>query len=132
MSLHVAKPFGRPLFLASAALVFHIGAATAADSTADMQQQIQGVLAGASTAHSAPQSGPRDANLTTKSADAQEFVKQVLLGTTGSRLETIKHSEVAVTSGKTESQKRAVAYSDLQAAATRQVLLGQHHASDAS
>jgi len=131
MSLHIAKLFGRPLVLASAALVLHFGAATAADSTADIQQQMQGVLAGTSTAHSAPQSGPRDAKLTIPGADAQELIKQLLLGT-GSRLETIKHSEVAVASGETESQKRAVAYRDMQAAATRQVLLGQHHASDAS
>jgi hypothetical protein len=134
MSSHFAKLFGRPLVLASAALVLHIGAATAADSTADIQQQLQGVLAGTSTTHSAPKSGLRDDKLTSTSADAnaQEFVKQLLLGTTGSRVETIKHSDVAVASGGIESQKRAVTYSNAQAAAMRRVLLGQHDASDAS
>jgi hypothetical protein len=132
MSLHTAKLFSRPLVLASAALVLHIGAATAADSRPDIQQQTQGVLAGTSTAHSAAQSERRDTKVTTPSADAQELVKQLLLGTTGSRPGALEHSEVAVASGETESPKRAVAYSDMQAAAMRQVLLGQHHASDAS
>jgi len=36
MSLHIAKLFKSPLALASAALVLHIGAATAADSTRDI------------------------------------------------------------------------------------------------
>jgi len=135
MSLHIAKLFSRPLALASAALVIHIGAATAADSTGDIQQQMKELLAGTSAAHSAPQSGPRDGEVTTPTADAQELVKQLLLGPTASPLggaETIKHSEVAGVSGETEPQERPVAYVGMQAAAVRQVLLGQHHASDAS
>ena len=133
MSLHIAKLFSRPLALASAALVIHIGAATAADSTGDIQQQMKELLAGTSAAHSAPQSGPRDGEVTTPTADAQELVKQLLLGPTASPLggaETIKHSEVAGTSGKTAPQQRLVAYGDMQAS-VRQVLLGQPHASDA-
>ena len=54
-------------------------------------------------------------------------MKQLLLGTTGSRVggaEAIKHSEVAGASGETAPQARAVAYGDMQAAA-RQLLLGQ-------
>ncbi|MFL6605790.1 MAG: hypothetical protein ACJ8R9_31315 [Steroidobacteraceae bacterium] len=135
MSLHIAKLFSRPLALASAALVLHIGAAAGADSTADIQQQMQGLLAGTSTAHFAPQSGPREAKLTTATADAQELIKQLLLGTSRSHLagaETIKASAVAEVSGKTEPQEHPVAYSDRQASTVRQVLLGQHHASDAT
>ena len=41
MSLHIAKLFKNPLALAGAALVIHIGAATAADSTGDTQQQMR-------------------------------------------------------------------------------------------
>ncbi|MDB6106447.1 MAG: hypothetical protein JWO52_6446 [Gammaproteobacteria bacterium] len=133
MSLHIAKLFKSPLALASAALVIHISAATAADSTGDIQQQMKELLTGTTTAHSAPQSGPREGNSTSPTVDAQEFVKQLLLGTTGSRLrsaETIKHSEAAVPSDKTDPKQRPVAYSDIQAA-VRQDLLGQHHASDA-
>jgi hypothetical protein len=134
MSLHIPKLFSRPLALASAALVIHIGAATAADSTGDIQQQMRELLAGTPTAHSAPQSAPRDNKVTSPIADAQELARQLLLGTTGSRVggaETIKHAEVAAATRETEPQKRPLAYDDAQAAA-RQLLLGQHHASDAS
>jgi len=133
MSPHIAKLFSRSLVLASATLVIHVGAATAADSTGDIQQQMKALLTGTPTAQPAPQSGPREGKVTSPTADAQEFVKQLLLGTAGSRpggAETIKHSEVAVASGKTASQQRPVAYGDMQAA-VRQVLLGQPHASDA-
>ena len=46
MSLHIAKLFKSPLALAGAALVIHIGAATAADSTGDTQQQMRELLTG--------------------------------------------------------------------------------------
>jgi len=102
MSLHTAKLFNNPLSLAAAAFVIHIGAATAADSTGDMQQQMKALLAGTNTAHSSPQSASRDGKVTSPTADAQDFVKQLLLGTTGSRArgaEAIKQSEVAGASG---------------------------------
>jgi hypothetical protein len=135
MSLHIAKHLSRPLALASAAFLIHIGAATAADSTGDLQEQMNALLAGTTQAYSAPQSGPRDATATAPTADAQEFVTQVLLGTTGSRLEsteTTARSEVARVSSETESGGRLVAYGNTQVAVVQQLLLGQHHASDAS
>jgi hypothetical protein len=131
MSLHIAKFFSRPLALASAALVIHMGAATAADSTGDIQQQMKELLTGTSKAHSAPQSGPRDAKVTTRAVDSQEFVKQLLLGTTASPVggaETMKYSEVAGASGQTKPEKRP-ASGDMQAA-VREALLGQPHASE--
>jgi hypothetical protein len=134
MSLHIAKLFKSPLALASAALVFHISAATAADSPGDIQQQMRELLSGTITAHSAPQSGPREGNSTSPTPDAQELLKQLLLGTTGSRVgghEAIQHSEVAGPSREIDPKQRPVAYSDIPAA-MRQLLLGQHHASDAS
>src|SRR5437762_4893231 len=81
MSLHIAKFFKNPLALAGAALVIHIGAATAADSTGDVQQQARELLTGITTAHSAPQSPPRDGKVTSRTADAQESARQLLLGT---------------------------------------------------
>ena len=39
MSLHIAKLFKNPLALAGAALVIHIGAAMAADSTATLNNR---------------------------------------------------------------------------------------------
>jgi hypothetical protein len=133
MSLHIAKLI-RPLALASAALVIHIGGATAADSKGDVQEQIREVLTGTPSAHFAPPSEPRDSRVTTRTVDSQEFVRQILLGTVASRVadtETIKHSEVSGVSGKTKTQRRPVAYGDVQVA-VRQVLSGQHRARDAS
>jgi len=135
MSLHITKLFKNPLALAGAALVMHIGAATAADSTGDAQQQARELLTGTTTAYSAPQSSPpRDGKVTSRTADAQESARQLLLGTTGSRVggaEAIKHSEVAGASGEAARPARPVAHGDAQAAA-RQLLLGQRVASDAS
>ena len=54
MSLHIAKLFKSPLALASAALVIHIGAATAADSTADIQQQMKELLTPAAALTQSP------------------------------------------------------------------------------
>ena len=39
MSLHIAKLRSRPLAIAAAALVIHVGTAAAADSTGDTQQK---------------------------------------------------------------------------------------------
>jgi hypothetical protein len=134
MPLHTIKLFSLPLALAAAALVIQVGTA-AADSTGDTQQQMKELLTGTPTpAHSTPQSGPRDGKVTIPTAEAQESVKQLLLGTSGSDrrgAETIKHSEVARASNATNPQQRKVAYSDTHAA-VQQVLLGQHHESDAS
>lgn len=121
MSLHIPKLCKSPLDLAAAAFVIHVGAATAADSTGDIQQQMKDVLAG-TTAHSAPHSAPREGNSMKPTADAQEFVKQLLVGTTGPR---VGDAEVAT------PRARPVANGDMQAA-VRQFLLGQPHASDAS
>lgn len=136
MPLHIAGLRNRPLALAAAALIIHVGSAAAADSTGDTQQQMKKMLTGAATtsAHSTAQSGPRDATVTIPTADAQESVKQLLLGTSGSDhrgAETIRHSEVARDSNATNPRQRKVAYSDMHAA-VQQVLLGQHHGSDAS
>jgi hypothetical protein len=135
MSLHIAKHFSRPLALASAAFLIHIGAATAADSTGNLQGQMNALLAGTTRAYSAPQSGPRDATANNPTANAQEFVSQVLLGTTGSRLEsteTTARSGIARVSSETESGVRLVSYGNTQVAVVQQLLLGQHHATDAS
>jgi len=134
MSLRIAKLFKNPLVLARAALVIHIGAATAADPTGDAQQQARELLTGTTTAHSAPQSAPYDGKVPRPTSDAQELARQLLLGTTGSRVggaEATKQSEAARASGETARQARPVARGDAQAAA-RQLLLGQRVASDAS
>jgi hypothetical protein len=134
MSHHIAKLFGSPLVLASAALVIHIGTASAADSKADIQQQVREMLSGTPTTHFVPQSGQSDSKATTPAVDSQEFVKQLLLGATASRVrdaQMINHSKVAAAPGNTELQQRPVARADIQAA-MRRLLMGQPHASDAS
>ena len=129
MSLQTAKLFKNPLALAGAALVIHIGAATAGD----VQQQARDLLTGTIAAHSAPQSPPREGKVSRQTADAQESARALLLGTSGTRVgaETIKQSEVAGASGESARKARPVGHGDAQAAA-RQLLLGQLVASDAS
>ena len=126
MSRHSAKLVTRPLALAATALVLHVGAATAADSKGDIQQQVREMLSGTRTTHFVPQSGPSDSRVTTPAVDSQEFVKQLLQGTAAYR--GGGRSEASGASGKPEAQKRP---SDMQAA-VRQLLLGQPHAHDAS
>jgi hypothetical protein len=93
------------------------------------------LLTGTTTpAHSSAQSGPRDGKVSIPTADAQESLKQLLLGTSGADrrgAETFKHSEVARASNATNPQQRKAAYSDTHLT-VQQVLLGQHHGSDAS
>lgn len=132
MSRRIATLFRAPLVLASAALAFHIGAVAAADSTGDIQQQMRELLAGTTPTHFIPRSAPRDPKVTPRTVDSQEFAKQLLLGTPAYRVEgseTIKRAEVSRAPGKTEPEKYAVAYGDMQAS-VRDTLLGQPHASD--
>ena len=134
MSLRIANLFKNPLALAGVTLVLHIGAASAADSTCDAQQQARELLTGSKTAHSAPQSAPRDGKLSPPIADAQELARQLLSGTTGSRVggaEVSKLSHVARASAEIARQVRPVTHGDGQAAA-RRLLLGQRVTSDAS
>ena len=131
MSPHIAKLI-RPLVLAAAAVFFHISVASAADSTGDIQQQMQALLAGSTAAHVTSQSGLHEHDTgSDRTVDLQEFVKQRLLGRTPSGAETSKRSVVAGGSAKTPPVERSVAYRDSQTA-VRHVLLGQSHASDAS
>ena len=134
MSLHIAKLFKNPLTLASAALVLHIGTATAADSTGDIQQQLRELLAGTPTAHSASQPRPLERNATSPTVDSQEFLRQLLGAATPSHVgdaETIKHSEIAGASGETAGKARPGAQADVQAA-MRQFLLGRPVTGNAS
>lgn len=134
MSLHIARLFKNPLTLASAALVLHIGAATAADSTGDIQQQLRELLTGTPTAHSASQPRPLEGNATSPTVDSQEFLRQLLGAATPSHVgdaETIKYSEIAGASGEAAGKARPGAQADVQAA-MRQILLGQPVTGNAS
>jgi len=132
MSLHTHKLFKSPLALAAGALFIHIGSAIAADATVDTQQQVRDFLSGANTAHSSAQSVLREGAMTSPTADAQELIRQVLLGTAGSRVtgsQVVDHAEIVTT--EAAQQARPVSYSDTQAA-VRQFLIGQPRTSAGS
>jgi hypothetical protein len=80
MSLHIRRPFKRPLALTGAALIIHIGSAIAADATRDTQQQVREFPAGANTAHSPAQSVLREGSVRSPTAAGHEFNRLVLLG----------------------------------------------------
>jgi hypothetical protein len=137
MSQHIAKLVKNPLVLIAAALVIHIGAATAVDLAGDPQQQARELLTGTTGGHHAPRAAPRDRKQTGPTVDAQELARQLLLGTTGARGGATKNRqlEVARASGEASRQSRAAAHGgaahgDAQEAA-RQLLLGQPVASEA-
>ncbi len=130
MSLHIAKRFIRPLVLASAAVFFYVSVASAADSAGDTQQRMKDLLTGTATAHYIrPSAGQESSPATARTVDSLEFVKQLLLGTTGASAQTGAHSGVPRASA--EILSRGLARRDSQAA-VRRVLLGQSHARDAS
>ena len=131
MSLHNAKLFSRSLAIASAALVMHIGTATAADVSGDVPQTRE-LLAGTTTAHSGPQFGPRDGKVANPTPDAQELARQLLAGTNRLRVASADSKpNAAGPAGEFQPQQHPVDYGDAQAAA-QQMLLGQHPASRAS
>ena len=126
MSLQIVKSFSRPLTLISAALFIHIGAAVAADSAGDAQQQIRDVLAGRVVTSQPSQR--HDDSPQRPSADVQELARRLLLGVTkasvhGTRATT--QSESA--RGAFTLQKDLLAHDDAQAMA-RRLLLGQRSA----
>ena len=132
MSFHIHKLFKNPLALAAGALFIHIGSAIAADVAGDTQQQVRNFLTGASTAHSSAQSVLRDGAVTSPTADGQELIRQVLLGTAGSRI-TGSHvvDDAEIANIEAARQARPVSYSDTQAA-VRQFLIGQPRTSAGS
>jgi hypothetical protein len=126
MSLQIVKSFSRPLTLISAALFIQIGAAVAADSSGDAQQQIRDVLAG--RVATAQPSQRHDDRTQRPSADVQELARRVLLGVTeasarGSQATTGSESARGVST----LQKDLLVHDDAQAMA-RRLLLGQRSA----
>jgi hypothetical protein len=85
MSAHSSKFSRISLSLASAALAMH--SAAAAEAVGDLQQQMRHMLAGASVSHPAARTEPPNDRSATPSVDAQEYMKQVLLGLRAVRVE---------------------------------------------
>ena len=128
MSLH--KFLIRPLSLASAALVLHVGAAAAADSGGDIQQQVRAMLTGSTV--STARSEPRDEQATTSTVDSQEFARRLLLGTSAAHVRNTEAIELPESAGvpgesKGTARARSLSHGDMQAM-VRRLLLGQHSA----
>jgi hypothetical protein len=79
-SLNLAKDFRRPLVLATAALLFHTGAAWAADAEGDAQLQARELLGGKTRSPTVLSAARRDKADSIPGVDAQEQARQMILG----------------------------------------------------
>jgi hypothetical protein len=79
-SLNFVKGLRRPLMLASAALLFHTGAAWAADAEGDAQMQARELLGGKTPSRTVLSTARRDRAVTIPRVDAQEQARQMILG----------------------------------------------------
>jgi hypothetical protein len=84
MSRQIINSFGRSLAVASAALLIHLGSAAAATPQSDFQSQVSAVLAGNIAGHSSPRTDSARDDATGSKVDAQESVRQLLLGRSAS------------------------------------------------
>jgi hypothetical protein len=131
MSVHIVKFFNRPLSVISAALLFHVGGAVAADSAGDVQQQARELLTGRIATQSAPPSERRaDTAVRPTGGDAQELARRVLLGVNDSGVQGTKPTtrpDNAMAPVESTVQKGVLVHGDAQAMA-RRLLLGQANA----
>ena len=79
-SLNSAKGLRRPLMLASAALLFHTGAAWAADAQGDAQTQARELLGGKTPSRTVISAARRDGVAPLPGVDAQEQARQLIMG----------------------------------------------------
>jgi hypothetical protein len=125
MSTHILKSLTRSSSLIAAALLIRIGAAIAADSAGDVQQQMRELLAGKSATRSALTTEWHDDGTPRPSADAQELARRLMLGMTDSRFkgtEAVTSPENAVAPNDS-----ILVQGDAQTMAQR-LVLGQRHA----
>jgi hypothetical protein len=80
MSRQITHAFSRSLAIASAALLIHIGSAAAAAPRNDFQSEVSAVLAGTGAAHAALRADSAHGGAIGTQIDAQQFVRQLLLG----------------------------------------------------
>ena len=80
MSTRIVKSPRHQLLLVSAALLFQVGGAEAADPAIDAQQQMRQVLAGRIETRSPSQYGRREDGPARRATDARERAAQLLLG----------------------------------------------------
>jgi hypothetical protein len=131
MSVRIVKFFNRPLSIISAALLFHVAGAVAADSAGDAQQQARELLTGRIATESAPLSERRaDRSVRPTGTDAQEQARRLLLGVNDSGVQGTKSTtrpDSAAAPVELNVQKGVPLHGDAQAMA-RRLLLGQSNA----
>jgi hypothetical protein len=79
-SLNLVKGLRRPLMLASASLLFHTGAAWAADAEGDAHTQARELLGGKSPSRTVMSAVGQDTPASFPGVDAQEQARQMILG----------------------------------------------------
>lgn len=128
MSTRIVKSPRHQLLLVSAALLFQVGGAEAADPAIDAQQQMQQVLAGRIETRSPSQYGRREDGPARRATDARERAAQLLLGG-ASHIQATRAtppSKSVVAPAPLTVRERSSARDDAQALA-RQVVLGQRN-----
>jgi hypothetical protein len=83
-SWNFVKALRRPLMLASAALVFHTGAAMAASGVGDAQSQARELLGGKAPTHTALPAVRAEGAGSLPRVDAQEQARRLILGSRSS------------------------------------------------
>lgn len=116
MSSQTLKSLGRFLAIGSAAFLVQIGAAGAADQGADLQAQMQEVLAGRVPARAAPHTDARRHDAAQSSSDFQSFARQLLQGwSVAAAARPLSAPQRQVAADRAQSQ-------DIQALVRRQLL----------
>ena len=119
-SLNSVKGLRRPLMLASAALLFHTGAAWAADAQGDAQTQAGELLGVKTPSRIVISAARRDAVASLSGIDAQEQARQLILGAQHFG-KTPAAMRFASTSGVADRDRRR-AYNHSQELARRMIL----------
>lgn len=127
MSIHITKSLSRALPIAAAALFIQIGSAVAASPQLDFQQQVRDVLTGSIGTHALPHSDADPASAGRSNADAQEFVRQLLLGWSASHVGA-QATKQNVQAAASESTQRPQSDENFQST-VQEVLLGAHASS---
>jgi hypothetical protein len=114
----------RPLMLASAALLFHTGAAWAADAQGDAQMQARELLGGKTPSRTVLSAARRERAASIPGVDAQEQARQMILGAQHFD-KTHAAVRIASTSGVADKGQRSAQNNTQQLA--QRMILGQKY-----
>src|SRR5271156_4053727 len=125
MSLDILKSLTRSSSFIAAALLIRIGAAMAADSAGDVQQQMRELLAGKSATRSALTTESHDDGTPSPSADAQERAWRLMLGMSDSRF---KGTEAVTPPENAVAPNDSILVQGYAQTMAQRLVLGQRHA----